>query len=413
MAVLSETITKGMEKAKEVIKKVVETAQAMHASFQKVSSTLTETVGAFNPAAVMRFEGALADLTAVAGQILLPALEKMTEVVREVGKWFYNLDPGTKKLIATLAAAGAAVAALGSAMVVIGPIVATITAAFTALAPVIGPPAAALFVLTGGFGLLKKNATDAKGPLETLRNIFNSLQDAIKPVVDAVQKSVLPAIQKMMDAINTAGQGLGGRIAAGIAAMQPAFDSIGRSISGLADQFAKLLPSLVELGSAFLELVTSGIGPTIVVLAELATGSLALFIEMLKPTIAWVKLLVDSMTAWYQAIMDVAKALKLLPKGGPTGAPSKGRDKDPMGLAVRPASYVGIEELGAQAQLAAYSSGSAKNERQLLEEGNNARTKAEERTHQILLAMAEKMGAVAENTQSKDPAGALNAVKGK
>ncbi len=414
------------EKALEMFKKlatgIVVGMQAAQAAFNKVSGSLVETVGAFNPAVVTRFQYALRDLFAVVGQMLQPALEKMTEVVQEISKWLYNLDPGTKKLISTIASAGAALAALGAAFVAIAPVITTATGGIVALGtalsvvfgPQIGIPLAIIAGLAVGFGLLGTSATDAKGPLETLRGIFNSLQDAIMPVVDAIQKSIMPAIAKMMNAFNAAGTMLGDRIATAVKAMQPALESVGQSISTLVEQFAKLLPSIIELGSAMLDLFVSAVTPSIVLTIGLAANSLSMFVEYLKPAIAWVQLMVESMTAWYKAIMDVARALRLLPKVGESGAAKKtGRDKDPAGLAARPAAFTSIEDFGQQAQLAAYSIGAGQSEKELLKEGNDERKAANQATQDLLKQIAVNTGSTEKNTQNKDAFGSRDAVKGK
>ena len=68
-------------------------------TFAIMAGGIGKAVGLFNPAVMTRFQWAMRDLGATVGQLLVPAMERATKIVRQLADWIYNLDEGTRSLV--------------------------------------------------------------------------------------------------------------------------------------------------------------------------------------------------------------------------------------------------------------------------------------------------------------------------
>ena len=62
---------------------------SMKAAFGQMRDIVTSTVSAFRPFQVEIFNARMKDLQAVFGQMMLPVMQKMTGVVRQLADYFY------------------------------------------------------------------------------------------------------------------------------------------------------------------------------------------------------------------------------------------------------------------------------------------------------------------------------------
>jgi hypothetical protein len=231
--------------------KVVGILGAAEKSLISFGGQLASFVGKANPAAVIRFNRALDDTTAVLGQILTPVLERVTLLMRGIGDALASLSPTAKALVGGLGAgiglggvlaavgvaATTAVAALGGIPVLIG----TIGSAIAGLA--LSTSSGKQLMASFG-GVLKLIGSVVEGIAETLVPVFN----AVIPVVSAVVRAVGSLVSVTLSLYGILGR-IGGAILTGV--VLPALEQLTQLLellAGAIETVAKVVRAFPGMG---------------------------------------------------------------------------------------------------------------------------------------------------------------------
>lgn len=180
------------------LSKVAAIATSAMSAITGFGNQLAGIVGQANPAAVHRWQLALADSTAVLGRTLTPVLEKMTVIVQRLGNAFASLSPQTQRLIAGMTGG----AGLGSVLT-------AAAIAAKALVASLGPIPIIVGLFGGALAGVVSNMSSAKSLGDAFSRVLGALGTAIEaiaeiavPLLTAAIEVVTPLLELFADAIS-------------------------------------------------------------------------------------------------------------------------------------------------------------------------------------------------------------------
>ncbi len=142
---------------------------------------------------------------AALAETLIPALEKLVEIVSSVLSWFANLDGTTQTVILTILALVAALSPVLSLISTITAVMPALSAAFAFITGPVGLVIAAVTALVAIGVALYKNwdviKEKATALWEKIRSVFDNIKNGIKERVDAIKTTVTNAFEKVKEAI--------------------------------------------------------------------------------------------------------------------------------------------------------------------------------------------------------------------
>lgn len=144
---------------------------------------------------------------AALAESLLPALEKLVDVVTKVLSWFANLDGTTQTVILTVLALVAALSPVLSLISTITAALPALSAAFAFITGPVGAVIAAVAALVAIGVALYKNWDTIKAKAvelwEKLKAVFENIKNGIKERVEAIKTNISNTFAKIKDAIVT------------------------------------------------------------------------------------------------------------------------------------------------------------------------------------------------------------------
>ncbi len=305
-----------MDSLSASIQKLQTTATTASASLDALTSAISANVARFvelyNPAAVKRFELAVADLNAVIGRALMPVLERFTLVVREIGNAIAGLTPAGTKMIGILAAVGVG---LGVAVVATGVVFSTVAGALVGLT-----------VLAGAFGTATAIATAG------LSLVFGAVAGAITALVTG--GAAIGFVSSEFTALKQT--------------VREFTQILATAFEAISVRFQGVLQILKPLGDALSELAQEQLGLLFdVIIAQI--DILAVTLELMRPQLMLLVAAVKLTTDGIHAMANVIKNLF-----GITGGHAAGSSE---GAAVRNVRFGSPEDAWREAMKAAFSLG--------------------------------------------------------
>jgi hypothetical protein len=185
---------------KEMIEAVTKLGSASTTAFAALSAGMAGLAAAAAPALFSTLTCSAQLLAAVLGQALVEPILRVSFAIQDAARWVKELDPALKASIGTWTAWGAG--ALG-VVAVLGKVTGLVTAALPAFAAL---KAAAVFTIGNPFGLLiaglgavaVASPQSFKPLLELgpkLVPMFQSIANAVQPIVGALASTLAPAVQ--------------------------------------------------------------------------------------------------------------------------------------------------------------------------------------------------------------------------
>lgn len=155
-----------------------------------------------------RGQQALLKLGATLADSLMPAFDKLVEVVTEVVTWFANLDGGTQTVILSVLAAIAAISPLATLITSLTTVVGGLSAAMTFLTGPIGLVVAAVAAAIAiGVALYKNWDTikeKAKALWDSIKDTFEGLKKSVSEKFTAIKDTIKEKIDAAKDAVKGA-----------------------------------------------------------------------------------------------------------------------------------------------------------------------------------------------------------------
>lgn len=141
---------------------------------------------------------------------LVPAMEKLVDIVVQVLSWFGNLDGTTQTVILTVLALIAAVSPLATLLASLTTIVTTLSAVFAFITSPIGLVVLAIGALIAAGVLLYQNWDQVKAAASSLwqslsatfSNIYNAAAEKFNAVKDAISSAIQTAKDTVLNAVN-------------------------------------------------------------------------------------------------------------------------------------------------------------------------------------------------------------------
>lgn len=153
-----------------------------------------------------RTQQAFLKMGSVLAKTLVPAFERVLNVVTRVVTWFSNLSGGTQKVILIIAGLVAAISPLATAFSKITTIVSGVSSALTFFTSPVGIAVAAIGGLIAVGVTLYKNWDTIKAKaselLSSIRNTFESIKNTISDKINAAKTAVSNAIEKIKGLFN-------------------------------------------------------------------------------------------------------------------------------------------------------------------------------------------------------------------
>jgi hypothetical protein len=244
---VSHSLTGSLDR---VLQEVVDTFKN---AFSQMKSIITETVGAFRPYEVEKFEARLKDLSAVFGSMLLPVMQEMTQVVKQVADYFYSLPNSFKETITAVAKIVIELGALATVAASVGAVFGAVGAVLVNLNMAV-PVLVALTAM--GYQFVK-----TAGGAKFLTDALTFGEQMLQKWYDEISK------------INTVGSELA-----------ESLSDMGKSMSGLLDALKPIMASFVEW-------FVKEMGDLLKELADQATVAVNALTELWK----WLKKLADDL----------------------------------------------------------------------------------------------------------------------
>jgi hypothetical protein len=236
-------------------------------AFQQIAAGVLKTTSIGAPAEFELWQRATADLAAVIGQMVVPALEMLTQWTRNVADYILNLEPGTQKMILNFASFAVGLKLVAT---IAGPVLGAMVAlksGVVALNAVLGATGtgAILALLAGTLGLIARG--DASGPFsrlaaslqkvgEAVLSLFATLEPILNFLADTVARLVEGLAWLLSNAPEAGGKStgktlarVGGGAAAG-AAIGSVVPILGTALGGLLGGLGGLAADLLSSESA-------------------------------------------------------------------------------------------------------------------------------------------------------------------
>lgn len=181
--------------------KIIALFAALEKSLVSFGNSVARFVEKANPNAVLRWNQAIADLQAVIGRALVPALESLTGMVRKIADAFASLSPEAKRLVTGLgmgAGLGGALSALATAGV--------------ALLRVFGGLPVLIGTLVGAFIGVASTMQSGKAIFQAFGSVVKALSAVVEVValalVPVLEYVLIPALEEVASAAKEAASGL-------------------------------------------------------------------------------------------------------------------------------------------------------------------------------------------------------------
>lgn len=303
-------------------------ATSMTTAVSQMSNPIAELVRTFDPGAVYRFELAFRNLQAHMGGAMLPVLERLTGVVKEMAAWLGGLNPEAQRLITGLAGMAAAMTAVGIAMHLIA-------LASGGLVQIAGMAAGALVGLGVSFGDLGGLGSAVKDVMHTLGQVFNTLAVAAEPMLASVGDMVGRIVAIMAGLFEEAAP-----VIAGVMEM------LAGHVDRLAPTFERLFKILADVFGSKELLIFQVLAMTV----DAALTNLEAMIAMMDPMIA----VLEAAAAAFARIVAEVRKLPFL--GDYVKQMEEHKNRDGY-IAAMPARSGSIEGIGQANRIAAFSMG--------------------------------------------------------
>lgn len=290
---------------------------------------LARFVSLANPAVVQRFNLALDNAASAMGRILIPVMERFTQILQQVGNAIESLSPQAKELIGALAAGGGLAAAFGAIAVGATLLVRVLGSWVTILTVVAGAFAGVLTTTASGKELLAGFGTI----LKQVGTIFEIIAKTLIPIAASVAGPVLKTIGEVLGA-------LGGYVGKIMMALAPGLKAVG-------DLFAAIVPVLGELMRAFIPLMEAAMVPLAALISIVARVISAVLVPVLDQLAMTIRSVVDFIVA------AVNRLLKLLGLNQLEGAPEYDPNKK-SAQAVRQSSITDLRGFANKAYTSAF-----------------------------------------------------------
>lgn len=352
---------------------LVNFAQTMVGIPQMILASVKPFIQAFNPASIERLMMAFEDVRAAIGSMLMPIMPLFQSIAQQLNILFTSIAPVLLPVIQQVAGV---LQTLGNAfMTVLSQIVQGALPAFQAAFQAIQPILAALLPV---FAQLAEIVMSTQAAMQPMRDAVVSLIGALAPAVGPLISAILSVVSIIWQF-----QGLITKIV--VTALAPLLAIITPIISAIA--------SGLQSGMAILDSVMGAVGGLVTSLMELFMSinpAFALFQWLLPVFTSTLQSLVNAVRSaanairavvdvignprqWGDFIANIGRRFNELQRGPQVaGGPLRG----PQTFAAREASFTGIEEVGRQAQLAAF--GAATIQERQLEEAQAMRQIMEE-----------------------------------
>lgn len=218
------------------------------------------------------------------GEIMLPVIKNVVELVQKLVDWLNGLDESQKKLVMTIATI---VAALGPVLLIGGRIVATIGSLRTSLGGLgssfgmvggkVALIAAAIAGLIGLFVKLYKTNDEFREAVQqalqrvkdafdrlkqTFERVFESLKEPLNNLIEklsgpfmTVITNILDVVVLLLDSLGPALEKLFGAIVNLVEniPLDSIFESVGKIVSSIGNLVSKILPKIIEIISGIVE----------------------------------------------------------------------------------------------------------------------------------------------------------------
>jgi phage-related protein len=239
-------------------------------AFAQIAAGVTRTVSVGAPAQFELWQRSTADLAAVVGQTLVPALEKLTEMTRSVADFFLNLDEPTQRVIVNFATFAVGLKLVAT---IAGPVLGALTAmraGVLALNVALGATGAGavLALVVGLLGLIaqgKGGATFAGlgKSLAAVGQAFGALFKAVEPIVNVLARlaqSVFRALGSSLQGVAAALSAVASLIGVVLKAVEPLLTFLANTIGVVAEGISSILGNSSEAGSKTAGRVGAGAG---------------------------------------------------------------------------------------------------------------------------------------------------------
>lgn len=153
-----------------------------------------------------RTQQAFLKMGSTLAKTLVPAFDKLVQIVTKVVTWFANLDGGTQKVILIIAGLVAAIAPLATAFSKITTIVSGVSSALTFFASPVGIAVAAIggliavgVALYKNWDTIKQKATDL---WSSISGTFESIRRTISDKIEGARRAVSDAVERIKGIFN-------------------------------------------------------------------------------------------------------------------------------------------------------------------------------------------------------------------
>jgi len=362
--------------------------QVMQSAISALQIHVASFVQKASPLALIQFQRAVDDLTAVIGRALLPVIEAATRAIRGVANAIFGLSPVGQKAVAVLASATVGIAVFTAAVVALE------TVATGGLAPAIGGVVAAMggmsIVFGEGGGFVKTLADTVGGALEMLGGVLQSLAASFAPVlavigelakaavtnfayIGGVIASFAPVVADLgkvfLDLTQAAapftqmlllgfGEGLK-FTAAALKAVMPFFTGLSGVLAETGKALQPVLEELTLLGTDTLASLAAPLRDLTAAFGEVLTETLRAGLPVIT---AAAKAFRDMVLTLREVVATVMALFGLELQKTELGLPEAGR-KDSTGAAVRGASFGDSANVLREAMKNAFMSGTAAQQR--------------------------------------------------
>lgn len=315
-------------------------ATGVEAALSRMGAQFARFVQLANPAAVIRFNQALADTQAVVGQILTPVFQKFTGAVRALGDALISLDPVTKSVLAGLSAGGALAGVLGAVASALALAVGTFGGLNTVVVTLVSS-VAGLLTTTGEWKTISGALASV---LRTVGQVVQSVAAPLARVVAALAPT-FAALAEILGAL--------GKIVAAVVAPLAGLVEVGlrpltfvlNTLAAVVTPFARVLGAVAQVLGAFAEGGVRVLGALADAVAKvLGLGDLAEWIDDFASAVEELVKKIEAFAAEVRRFFGLA----------PLFDPGK---KSSVGAAARPASFSSVESFVERAQLSAYGAG--------------------------------------------------------